>query len=189
MKPGECRNPACGKTFVKWSSTQVACSYQCGLIVAADKAKRKKLKEIRKERRDWYVKNMTLNAAYVIAQTAVNLFVRLRDRASGCISCEKGGVEDAGHLFPIGAKYRCNPIRIDPRVIHGQCVECNHHLGGNVHGYLAGLKARYGQEYVDLCYDIKRMADHGELVKLSKDQVLEKAVEYRKLAREMKAAA
>lgn len=189
LKPKDCANPDCRKPFTPWRSTQVACSYPCGVIVSADRERRKKLREIRKERSEWYAKNMTVNAAYVQAQPAVNTYVRLRDRPFGCISCATGKVEDAGHLFAIGAKYRCNPIRIDPRLIHGQCVECNHHLRGNVHGYLAGLTARYGKDYVDLCYDIKRMADHGQLPKLTKDEVLAKAAEFRKLARELKVAA
>lgn len=189
LKPKECANPACDKTFTPWRSTQVACSYPCGLIVAADKERRKKLRAIRLERREWYAKNMTLNAAYVLAQTACNLYVRMRDKFKGCISCEKGAVEDAGHLFPIGGKYRCNPIRIDPRLIHGQCVTCNHHLGGNVHGYLAGLRARYGQPFVDECYAVKAAADRGEVPPFTKDEVLAKAAEFRGWARELKGAA
>jgi hypothetical protein len=189
LKPKECDNPACGKLFMPWRSTQVACSLPCGMIIAADKEKRKKLRAIRLERSEWYAKNMTLNAAYAKAQPAVNEFVRLRDASFGCISCETGRVQDAGHLFPIGQKYRCNPIRINPFLIHGQCRQCNGYEGGNVHGYLAGLKNRYSQKYIDQCYAIKAAADRGEIPPFTKDELVVKAAEYRKLSRELKRAA
>lgn len=184
VKPKRCR--VCRREFIPARPLQACCQYSCAITYSRGSGDRQSAatKRVRAaEKREIRERHLTLNGAYVLAQKAVNAFVRLRDQNKGCVSCEKGKVEDAGHLFPIGGKYRCNPIRIDPRLIHGQCVECNHHLGGNVHGYLEGLRNRYGQEYVGVCYDIKRMADSGELPKWTKDEVLAKAAEFRAMTR------
>lgn len=153
---------------------------------AEAKERRERRAELRRQRE----KLMTMNGLYVVAQRAVNAYVRLRDRFKGCISCDSGRVDDAGHLFPIGSKWRCHPIRLNPRLIHGQCRKCNSYVGGgNLHGYLAGLEARYGKAYVATCYAIKEQAERGEIPLFTRDEVRAKAAEFNRLAREQRAAA
>jgi hypothetical protein len=142
---------------------------------------------VRKAKREWRAKNKTLSTLCKEAQKDINAYVRVRDQGEGCISCETGSAEDAGHFFPIGSKYRCNRIRFDTEAIHGQCRKCNSYVGGgNLHGYIAGLEARFGRAYVDDLYALKAKADQGLLAPLTKEEVREIAREHRKLAREMR---
>lgn len=197
VKPKKCR--VCRRPFIPARPLQSCCQYSCAITYSRGSGARQSAatkrvrvaekREQRRETREAKAKAMTMEHLYKIAQAAVNAYVRLRDRFKGCISCDSGRVDDAGHLFPIGSKWRCHPLRLDIRLIHGQCRKCNSYTGGgNVHGYLAGLKARYGEEYVQLCYDIKTMAEHGEIPLLTRDEVREKAREFNRLAREQRKA-
>jgi hypothetical protein len=146
-------------------------------------------KEQKATKREQLRKLLPISALYRGAQVAVNAYVRLRDRNKGCISCDSGRVDDAGHLFPIGSKWRCHPLRLDTRLIHGQCRKCNSYTGGgNVHGYIAGLIQRYGQEYVDRCYAIKNAAERGEMPLLTREGVTAKATEFNRMVRELRKA-
>lgn len=193
-----CRYSKCKQRFEpKRSSLETCCSPSCAIGYAREssverllKDREKARKAERRESREERARSMPMTAVYKVAQAAVNAYVRLRDRFKGCISCDSGRVDDAGHLFPIGSKWRCHPLRLDARLIHGQCRKCNSFTGGgNVHGYLVGLKARYGQAYVDECYAIKAAAERGEVALLTRDEVRAKAAEYNRLAREARAAA
>jgi len=179
------------------STLETCCSPSCGIEYARTAPQKRLDADWRKARavekrelREAKAKLLTMNALYAVAQRAVNAFVRLRDRFKGCISCDSSRVDDAGHLFPIGSKWRCHPIRLDPKLIHGQCRKCNSYIGGgNVHGYIAGLIQRYGQDYVDECYAIKNTAERGEILLLTRDEVAAKAAEFSRLAREQRKAA
>jgi hypothetical protein len=142
--------------------------------------------KLRRELREGRERLKTLGAMCVDTQKSVNLYVRIRDFGKGCISCDTGAVEDAGHFYPIGSKYRVNRLRFDTRAIHGQCRKCNSYTGGgNVHGYRAGLIRRYGEAFLLELDDLKRSADQGLLEPLTKDEVRSIAAEHRKLAREL----
>lgn len=82
------------------------------------------------------------------AQTAVNAFVRLRDRGLPCISCPKPWAPDfqAGHYRSRGA---AKHLALDPRNIHGQCVQCNLHKHSNAVEYRIRLVERFGAAFVE----------------------------------------
>jgi hypothetical protein len=190
-----CRH--CKKPFEpKFSTLEACCSPPCAIAYAKAASPTRLAADVRKaraaekrEHRAAKVKAMTVNALYAVAQRAVNAFVRFRDRFKGCISCPSSRVDDAGHMFPIGSKWRCHPIRLDPRLINGQCRKCNSYVGGgNLHGYLEGLERRYGKAFVDECYAIKAAAERGEIPLLTRDEIIAKGAEFNRATREARAA-
>lgn len=84
------------------------------------------------------------------AQTAMNAWVRYRDRLDGCISCDKGpdwqGQWHASHFISVGA---CQTTRFDPANLHKACSICNNYLSGNIRSYRPRLIAKIGQAEVD----------------------------------------
>lgn len=181
-KQKKCR--ACGEWFQPFNTLQRACpTPECAIAVAkadADKAFRRETK-----RRKAAIKPLTTLCSE--AQKDVNAYIRARDRGKPCISCGEREITDAGHFFHAGTKYRTSRLRFDERVIHGQCGHCNRYAGGgNIEAYTEGLRQRYGQEYLDVLYDLKRMADSGQLPPLTKDEVRQIAADHRARARELR---
>lgn len=179
----------CRREFEPRLSTQVCCSPNCAIAYARSQPKavaKTAAKLVRQEKRERKEGSESLETVCAKAQKDVNAYVRARDRHKGCISCESGRVDDAGHFFPIGSKYRVNRLRFDTRAIHGQCRKCNSYVGGgNLHGYIAGLIRRYGQSYVDSLYEIKAEADQSVLDRLTKDEVKSIAKSHRVKRREL----
>jgi hypothetical protein len=196
VKPKTCKADSCRKRFTPERPFQNACSVPCSIEVARAKAAAKRERDvkdrrraIRAEIREGMEKLKTLKDLCVDAQEPVNAYVRARDAGLKCISCSTGNVEQAGHFFPIGSKYRCSRLRFWTKAIHGQCVQCNHSAGGNVHGYIAGIVARYGADYLEELYEYKRRVDSGNVAPLSRDEVKQIAADHRRMTRELRRAA
>lgn len=81
-------------------------------------------------------------------QIVFNTFIRQRDQNKPCISCGRQlvGKFDAGHFYSVG---NYPALRYHELNCHGQCVECNHHKGGNIHEYKIGLIQRIGEDKVN----------------------------------------
>jgi hypothetical protein len=120
---------------------QVCCSIECALSHA--QAKREKAarvehiaaKERIKTRGEWARE----------AQAAFNAWIRERDKAMPCISCQRhhAGQYHAGHYRSVGS----NPaLRFDPLNVHKQCSVCNNHRSGNLTEYRINLLQKIGQE-------------------------------------------
>ena len=82
------------------------------------------------------------------AQTAVNLYVRIRDRGRPCISCDKPdfGKRDASHYRSVGA---CKQLRFNTFNIWASCHKCNTQLSGNLLEYRIRLVPKLGTARVD----------------------------------------
>jgi hypothetical protein len=147
----KCR--ACPTRFVPSRPLQVACCPDCAQTLAERKREKqaqqeeaRRRKEARqrldavKSRADWLKE----------AQTAVNRYVRLRDRDKGCISCDRPATWDgqwhASHFRSVGA---ASAVRFNLWNIHKACSVCNHHLSGNLAAYRPRLVALIGQKRVD----------------------------------------
>lgn len=145
------RCKACRCEFTPSRPMQQACSPDCALklVVAkrekneraaktlerkADAAKREKLKS-----RSDYARE---------AQTAFNLWVRLRDKDRPCISCGRhhNGQYHAGHFLSVGARPE---LRYEPSNVWKQCSPCNTHLSGNAVLFRAALVREIGVEKVE----------------------------------------
>lgn len=130
---------------------QSACSLACAQVVgransakkAAAEAKEdrkatKKARERLKTRSDWLKE----------AQVAFNRWIRLRDSAEPCISCDRhhDGQYHAGHYYSAGARPE---LRFEPLNVHKQCSACNAHLSGNLVLYRFALLRKIGHDAVD----------------------------------------
>lgn len=148
-KAKTCANTACAAKFVPtFSTTQVVCSYQCGLAIApANQEKvRKALAQI--ERKEIKIRKEKLKSRadhLKDCQTAFNAWVRERDALLPCVSCGRhhDGQYHAGHYRTVSA----NPeIRFEPLNVWKQCAPCNNHLSGNLINYRITLLQRIGEE-------------------------------------------
>lgn len=153
MKPARktktCR--MCPEKFVPMTTTQVVCSYQCGLRKAnADRAKRHMA-----GMRPMSSKMNRKRTPEQLAQDAVNAFIRARDHNKPCIVTGKVGTrKDAGHFQSVGS---CPELRFNTWNIHGQDAVNNRggHKRARYNGegtaalYEQNLRERIGDERVD----------------------------------------
>lgn len=152
-KPKTCKNPACRASFVPQRLGQAVCSPKCGLAIKdVNQAKaRKSLAQV--ERREIKVRKEKLKSRadhLREAQQAFNEWVRLRDAALGCVSCDKpatwAGQWHASHFRSVGSSPE---HRFNPDNVHKACSVCNNHMSGNILGYKPELERRIGVEAVE----------------------------------------
>jgi len=77
--------------------------------------------------------------------TVFNLYIRLRDDALPCISCDKPlptAGSHAGHFVP--STYTIH--RWNETNVNKQCVSCNLFHHGNLVGYFLGMEKKYGPD-------------------------------------------
>lgn len=137
---------ACRNEFRPRNSLQKVCSPRCAIQLAVEETRRKR----RAETRELRAKLRETDRSYwlKVTQTAVNEYIRFRDRNLPCVSCDRhhNGQWHAGHYRPAGNHSR---IRFDERNIHRQCMPCNSHKSGDLVLYRRGLLERVGIEVVD----------------------------------------
>ena len=145
----KCR--ACKQSFTKLRPMQIACSPTCAYVIgkrAGDRARareaRKQAQELRKRKEAAKPRSQWMREA----QTAVNAWIRWRDRAEPCISCrrEHQGQIHAGHYLSTGARPE---LRFDEANIHAQCAPCNTYLSGNLVLFRLNLIAKIGLAEVE----------------------------------------
>ncbi|WP_189635875.1 recombination protein NinG [Pseudomonas chlororaphis] len=186
-KPKTCKNPACGTSFVPQRLGQKVCSPACGLAtkdVNAEKA-RKALSEVGRKELQAAKERVKPKGQYMReAQSAFNAWVRLRDAALGCVSCDKPatwpGQWHASHFRSVGSspEHRFNPLNV-----HKACSVCNNHLSGNILGYRPELERRIGIEAVEA------LLGPSEPRKYTVEDLKVITAEYRAKTRELKRAA
>jgi len=76
-------------------------------------------------------------------QDVFNKFIRERDKGRSCISCGRYTTLQAGHFFSAG-KY--SALRFEEDNVHGQCLQCNYFLHGNLLSYQTNLINKIGNE-------------------------------------------
>lgn len=112
-------------------------------------AKRKAVREQKKEMRVKKESIKTKGKYEAELQKEINAIVRLIDQDKGCISCKHGWTErftrqaHAGHRLSVGSHV---VLRYHLYNIFKQCSICNDHLSGNPDGYDKGLLTHYGTE-------------------------------------------
>ncbi|WP_426125206.1 recombination protein NinG [Pseudomonas sp. PSPC2-3] len=183
-KPKTCKNPACRASFVPQRLGQAVCSPKCGLAIKdvnANKA-RKALADVgRKELRAAKERVKPKGQYMREAQAAFNAWVRLRDAALGCVSCNKPATWDgqwhASHFRSVGSspEHRFNPLNV-----HRACSVCNNHLSGNILGYQPELIRRIGAEAVEA------LLGPSEPKRYTIDDLKAITAEYRAKTRELK---
>ena len=200
-KPKNCKNPACGDSFVPQRLGQAVCGYKCGLAIKdVNQAKaRKALDQI--GRAEIQVRKEALKTRsdhLKDAEKAVRDYRRTYELSigSGCISCgesqesilaaqgwKAGGAFDAGHFLGKGARPE---LRLMPNNIWLQCKSCN--AGSSKYArkgqtvsqaFREGLIARIGLEAVEALE-----ADHTSR-KETVEQLKAITAEYRTKTREL----
>ena len=152
-KAKKCRVASCGASFVPARLGQAVCSPACAILDAPsnhDKA-RKAIADVgRKELRAAKERIKPKGQYMREAQAAFNAWVRLRDAALGCVSCNKPATWDgqwhASHFRSVGSSPE---HRFNPDNVHKACSICNNHLSGNILGFLPELERRIGAEAVE----------------------------------------
>jgi hypothetical protein len=143
----------CERVFVPERMGQVVCRGSCGIKkaradrVAVEKAERESVK-----RRKEALKRVP--DLIKEAQTAFNAWVRARDAAQPCISCDAPPPDmstlhagrDAGHYRSTGS---ASHLRFHPDNCHAQCVKCNQWGAGMAVDYRIRLLRRIGPARVE----------------------------------------
>lgn len=140
----------CFERFEPMNSFHQACGPTCAVALARLKQKRK----WKKQATDYRKRNQPKGEAAKKAQVAFNAYIRTRDIGMPCISCEGfrskgsflGGAYDAGHWHGVAAH---RELRYKLWNVHRQCKFCNDKLSGHPFGYEAGLRAKFGNEWVE----------------------------------------
>ena len=135
----------CTFRFIPRVSTQVVCSPSCALKLN----KLKKDKAYDKRTRELKASIKTRGDYASFAQTSINRYVRLRDRANNCISCgrDHSGRYDAGHFISVGSN---STLRFNLLNIHKQCHwNCNIKRSGNQIQYRKRLVKKIGVDKVE----------------------------------------
>jgi hypothetical protein len=180
LKQKTCKH--CKSVFMPTRPMQVVCGGMCGLERARIKreaeAKKAKAAEAKKDRAA-AEDAKTVTDLKAEAQKEVNAFVRARDHGLPCISCGKVWQPDfqAGHYRSRGA---AGHLALDPRNIHGQCVQCNLHKHSNAVEYRIRLVERCGVALVEA------LECDNETVKLDRDTLRQIKTIYRAKARDLK---
>jgi hypothetical protein len=108
-----------------------------------------------------------------LAVHVFNAYIRRRDQNMGCISCEKGKVEQAGHFHAAG---KFSGVRFDEINVNGQCKLCNEPMDGNLEGYYTGLIARYGADVVKA---LENRANETKLYKWTREELIDIIVQFK----------
>lgn len=150
VKQRKCRC-GCGRLFTPRNSLHVAATMECAVKLAQKQREREETKQAKAQRkatREAKEKLKTRSDWQKEAQSAVNAYVRERDRNKPCISCGRfhQGQWHAGHFLSRGAHPE---LALEPLNIHKQCAPCNTHLSGNQIRYRQGLIERIGLEAVE----------------------------------------
>ena len=179
-KPKKCKN--CKKSFIPTKPMQAACSPKCALEIAVAQRKKKAAEKAKKERaeiRAAKLKVKTRAQHAKEAQAAFNAWVRERDYAEPCISCQRhhAGQYHAGHYLTVGARPE---LRFEPLNTHKQCSPCNLHLSGNLILYRVNLIKKIGIEKVEW------LEGHHEPKRYTIEDLEEIKKTYRAKARELK---
>lgn len=148
-RPRKCKIGAagCDGTYTPFNSLQKCCSNPfCALEVgraAINKKARVKQradKERLKSKSDWMRE----------AQSAVNAYIRARDKGKPCISCDKpddgSHQRHASHYRSVGA---CSSLRFNTWNIWASCAQCNSIKSGNLIEYRIRLVPKLGAERVE----------------------------------------
>ena len=132
---------ACKHKFTPIQPLQCVCGFQCAISYANALSEKRKALEALQSRRETKLrldKFKTKSDWLKEAQTIFNKYIRLRDAASPCISCQRfhTGQYHAGHFISTG---HAPHLRFNEDNVHKQCSACNNYLSGNIRLYRANL--------------------------------------------------
>jgi hypothetical protein len=187
----KCKVRSCRAEFVPDQPFVVWCSPDCGAALAMAKIEKQRLAAAKADRKDTQQKleKFKRKADHVAdCQKAFNAWVRFRDRDEPCIDCNRhsdgsaltGGDYDAGHYLSRGSHPH---LRFDERNVFKQLKGCNRPGGTTAASFRAGVVARIGLAAVEA------LEADNEPRHYTVDQLVTMTAHYRKLLKDLKAAA
>ena len=135
----------CKESFKPFSSTASACSVNCAITLAKAQTTKAITKDLKQRRQA----AKTLGELHKECQSVFNKYIRLRDKALPCISCQRyhSGQIHAGHYLSVGSSPEKRYLEIN---VHAQCSVCNNHLSGNLINYRINLLKKIGADALEL---------------------------------------
>jgi len=135
----KCKN--CKSDFIQYNSIQKLC-FDCTI-------KKAKLQVQKTTELKWKLKKKAYKESktnyFKLLQSEINKTARLIDYGQVCISCQKMPKKINGcHFLSSGGHKN---ITYNLLNIYLGCEKCNNDLGGNIHGYDAGLIQEFGKEF------------------------------------------
>lgn len=176
LKPKKCKS--CGAMFKPFSSLAKVCSMACSLDYVGTTKQKAEAKLNARRRRDFMANDSSHQKKR--AQKAFNEYIRVRDAALPCVSCDKPfdwhGQWHAGHYKTVGAR---PDLRFDEDNCHKQCSVCNNYLSGNLVMYRLELERRIGLQRLE------RLEQVGDLVKYTAKDYAEITKKYQAKIKEL----
>ena len=180
----KCVVATCRKVFEPRSMTHKTCGPEC----AQEFVRLEKIRTDRRERQDGLAKLKRKADHVADCQKAFNAWVRFRDRNEPCIDCDKfasggaltGGAYDAGHYLSRGSHPH---LRFDVRNVFKQLKGCNRPGGTTAASFRAGVVRRIGLAAVEA------LESDYEPKHYTVDQLIAMTAHYKKLLKDLKAAA
>lgn len=143
MKTRKCRY--CKSLFQPYTTLQKNCFEPNCVTEWINETKQK---EWKKKKAKLKMDLMTIQDYIKLAQTVFNKFIRLRDKLSPCISCQKTPLkENAGHFWNANNHWN---VRFNEDNVHLQCEHCNTYLSGNLINYRENLLKKIGESKFNL---------------------------------------
>lgn len=168
----------CKTKFTPTQPLQMVCGHRCALdysrgrIESSKKKERKEAKEKLKTKSE-YLKDL---------QIVVNEIVKYIDWGVPCISSGRPTHQsrNSGHMFGVQAY---PALRFNLFNIHNQSIVDNQHKGGRPIEYMDGLRAMYGQDYLDYVMSLR---ETYKRLSLSIPELKEKIKEAKQIVKELK---
>lgn len=183
LKPRKCR--VCGERFTPVKQIQPVCqNFECMVEFAnlsAEKSKKRRERNDREKMKAYRESIKTLRDFKKEAQTAVNAYVRERDKDLPCISCGRyhTGQYHAGHYLSRGAHPE---LALNERNIYKQCMPCNTHLSGNQINFRKGIIERKGLK------EVEWLEGYHPVKKMTVDELKDLTAYYKRKLKELKSA-
>ena len=166
-----CKN--CGKEYIKYRTTDKACSIPCAIELGKKKVwekEKKAIKEKSRTRTEW------LN----LLQVCTNELIRRIDYGHCCISCGGNGKPQSGHYHSTQA----NPtLRFHLFNIWLQDYRCNVELSANIIGYNKGLRETFGNDF-QTYIEVDLVNEH-KILKLTENDIKEAIKVIKEILREL----
>lgn len=144
---------------------------------------RKNIEKVKKQEKAVLKEKVkTLSQYEAEAKKAFQKYIRLRDEAENCISCNTSAATEwhASHYFDCN-KY--SGLIFNEKNVHKSCKQCNVFWHGNIPEYRKGLIKRYGNEYVE---QLESLSDEKRVYKWSREELIAKKLQYEIKIKELK---
>lgn len=104
-------------------------------------------------------RNKSIDQLHKLATEFFNNWIRKRDEAKGCVSCDDRVIQHASHFYSAG---HYPILRYDENNVHGSCLRCNYFLSGNLIEYRKRITKRISEdELKQLDFKVSRYKQTG----------------------------